>query len=445
MEPNYLTAIEAAEAIREGTLSSEELVHACLTRIDELEHRVSAWAHLDADYALEQARQADKINSRGQTIGPLHGLPVGIKDIIDTADLPTENGCLADEGRSPGHNATVVDLLRQSGAVILGKTVTAELATHSPGKTTNPHDPARTPGGSSSGSAAAVAACMTPLALGTQTNGSVIRPAAYCGVYGFKPTFGRISRCRISTVSRFLDSVGVFGRTLIDVALLADALMHYDSRDPDMQPRARPQLVASMIEAPLVAPRIAFVRTPLWEQVESSSKAIFEALIESINQQHPGRIKIIDLHPAFELAHEAHSRIMYAELANNFEHYYRESKSQLTAQLVESIEFGQKILAMDYIRARGQAFEFNGFLDGLFTEYDAILTPSAFGEAPADLSITGDPAMCTIWSLCGVPAVTLPIFKGPANLPIGAQLVAARGDDARLLRAARWLLSNCEA
>jgi len=442
MKANLLSAVEAVAAIREGALSSEELVQACLDCIAELEPQVGAWAHLDVEFALEQARQADNLHSLGQATGTLHGLPVGVKDIIDTEDLPTENGCQLDAGRTPGRNATVVDLLQQAGAVILGKTVTAELATHSPGKTTNPHDPTRTPGGSSSGSAASVAAGMVPLAIGTQTNGSVIRPAAYCGIYGFKPSFGRISRSRILTVSRNLDSVGVFARTLTDTALLADALMQYDSQDPDMQLRAHPQLSNIMAEEPPLVPRLAFVRTPRWDQVETSSKDAFRELIEHLNAQHPEHVAIIDLGSNFNQAYEAHARIMYADLATNFARRYRDGKSKLSSRLCESIERGQQILAQDYITALGQVKDYNGMLEEILQEYDAILTPSAFTEAPADLTVTGDPAMCTIWSLCGVPAVTLPLFNGPNNMPLGAQLVAARGDDARLLRTARWLLET---
>jgi len=347
MEANQLSAVAAAAAIKEGALSSQELLATCLTQIDESEPQVGAWAHLDKGYAMEQARQADEVHRQGQVTGALHGLPVAIKDIIDTEDLPTENGCLADRGRTPGRNATVVNLLRQAGAVILGKTVTAELATYTPGKTTNPHDPARTPGGSSSGSAAAVAACMAPLAIGTQTNGSVIRPAAYCDIYGFKPTYGRISRQRILSVSRSLDTVGVFARTLADTALLADALMFYDAQDPDMRPHAQPQLANVMAEDPPLAPRFAFVRTPAWERVEDSSKDAFRELIEVINAQHADRIEVVDIGPVFEQAYEAHARIMTAELARNFARRYRESKSTLSQRLIESIERGQKVLAVD--------------------------------------------------------------------------------------------------
>jgi len=220
----WLPATDAAQAIREGVLSSEQLTEACLARVREVDAKVQAWACLDPEYALAQARARDADHRAGRSAGPLHGVPVGIKDIMDTADMPTEDGTVLHAGRTPAHDATVIAMLRAAGAVIMGKTVTTELATYTPGKTRNPHNPEHTPGGSSSGSAAAVAAGMVPLALGSQTNGSVIRPAAFCGVYGFKPTHGLIPRGGILKLSRTLDHVGVFARTLGDVALAAEQL-----------------------------------------------------------------------------------------------------------------------------------------------------------------------------------------------------------------------------
>jgi len=237
-----LGAAAAASALSEGSISSEELVASCLARIAADEERVRAWAFLDADYALQQARAADQRRREGEPLGALHGIPVGIKDIIDTRDMPTENGTVLHAGRTPLEDATVVRMLRAAGAIILGKTVTTELATYAPGKTRNPHNPEHTPGGSSSGSAAAVAAHMVPLALGTQTNGSMIRPAAYCGVVGFKPSFGLIPRHGILKQSRALDQVGVFARSVEDAAFLAEQIIGFDERDPDTRPRAKPPL-----------------------------------------------------------------------------------------------------------------------------------------------------------------------------------------------------------
>src|SRR5262245_21322204 len=228
-----ISATEAAQLIGDGVISSEELVAACLARIQEVDPQIQAWAFLDPDHALAQARALDQLRLAGKPIGPLHGVPIGIKDIFDTADMPTENGSVLCSGRTPSRDATVVSLLRGAGAVIMGKTVTTEFAYFSPGKTRNPINPEHTPGGSSSGSAAAVAANMVALAIGSQTNGSTIRPAAYCGVIGFKPSHGLISRHRVSPLSRTLDHVGLFARSIDDIALLAEQLIAYDENDSD--------------------------------------------------------------------------------------------------------------------------------------------------------------------------------------------------------------------
>src|SRR5438132_8209179 len=234
---HWLSASDAARLIRDGVVGSAELVQPCLARVRETDAQVQAWAFLDPDHALAQARSADELRMSGQPVGPLHGVPVGLKDIIDAADMPTGNGSVLHAGRTPSRDAAVVARLRAAGAVIMGKTVTTEFATRTPGKTRNPHDPAHTPGGSSSGSAAAVGAGMVPLALGSQTTGSTIRPASYCGVYGFKPTHGLTPRHGVWELSRTLDHVGLFARTIDDVALLLEACAGYDERDPDTRPR----------------------------------------------------------------------------------------------------------------------------------------------------------------------------------------------------------------
>lgn len=437
---NYPSAVELAAQVREGAKTSRELVEACLERIAEFEPEVGAWAHLDPDYALEQADRLDEQKSRGLPLGPLHGLPVGVKDIIDTADFPTEYGTPLHAGRTPSEDASLVGRLRQAGAVILGKTVTTELAVFSPGKTRNPNDPTRTPGGSSSGSAAAVAAFMAPLAVGTQTNGSVIRPAAYCGVFAFKPTIGLISRHGVLKQSRPFDTVGVFGRTLEDLALIAETLMGYDDRDGGMRPRARPRISAVMEDEPPAEPRLAFIRTPVWGQAEESTKDACRELIEHIGE----RVDLFDLPPLFEGAHEDHRKIMEADLALSFAREYSDGKDQLSAVLREMIERGQAVLATDYNAAIARIAEYNAELHEIFDAYDAILTPSAAGEAPVGLESTGSPAFCTIWTLCGVPALNLPLLQGPNDMPLGVQLISYKGDDARLFRTARWLLNLLE-
>src|SRR2546425_4750418 len=258
---HLLTASEAARLISRAALGCQEPVDACLARVREVDGQVQAWAFLDPEHALAQARAADEFRLSGQPIGPLHGVPVGLKDIIDTADMPTENGSVLHAGRTPSRDATVVTMLRAAGAVIMGKTVTTEFATRTPGKTRNPHNAAHTPGGSSSGSAAAVAAGMVPLALGSQTTGSTIRPASFCGVYGFKPTHGLIPRHGMFMISRTLDHVGLFARTIEDVALIAEQVMGYDERDPDTRPRARIPFAEVAAEEPPLPPMFAFVKT----------------------------------------------------------------------------------------------------------------------------------------------------------------------------------------
>src|SRR5438132_6956096 len=263
--PAQLTASEAARRMRDGVLTSEELVQGCLECIRALEPTVQAWQFLDEEHALAQARAADERRRSGEPVGALNGIPVGLKDIIDTADMPTENGTVLHKGRTPRSDAAVVAKLRAAGAVIMGKTVTTECAYFTPGKTRNPHNSEHTPGGSSSGSAAAVAAHMVPLALGSQTAGSVIRPAAFCGVVGFKPTHGLISRHGVLTLSRTLDHVGLFARSLEDLALLPEALVGWEERDPDTRPRARIPFVEVAAREPPLTPMFAFVKTPHWE------------------------------------------------------------------------------------------------------------------------------------------------------------------------------------
>lgn len=437
---NLLSALEAREAIEEGILTSVELVEACFERIDEVEESIGAWAHLDRETALEQARQADNFRRRGLPLGALHGLPVGIKDIIDTSDYPTERGSVIYQGRTPTTDATLVSLLREAGAIILGKTVTTELAVYTPGKTRNPHNTDHTPGGSSSGSAAAVAAGMVALSVGTQTNGSVIRPASYCGVYGFKPSFARISRSGIMTQSKPLDTVGVFARSLEDLALISDVLMRFDSQDSDMKPVAPPCIARVMAEDVPVNPHFAFVRTPMWGQVEQSTKDGFRELIDSVNEENSVIIDVVDLPAQFGDIYKDHRNIMEADLAASFAKEYRDSKSQLSAELCEMIERGQKVLATEYNTSLSKIKDYSEYLNDFFDEYDAILTPSTPGAAPAGIDNTGSPIMNTIWTSCGNPVINLPLLQNLDGLPVGVQIVAGKGDDARLFRTSRWLL-----
>ena len=437
LSPASLAAADAARKIREGLLTSEELVAACLERIRATERSVQAWTFLDEEHALAQARAADERKRSGEPIGALHGVPVGIKDIIDTADMPTENGTVLHKGRAPREDAAVVKALRAAGAVILGKTVTTECAYFAPGKTRNPHNPEHTPGGSSSGSAAAVAAGMVPLALGSQTNGSTIRPAAFCGVYGFKPTHGLIPRSGILELSRTLDHVGFFSRNVEDLALLAEVLVGWDEGDPDTRPRARIPFQTISSEEPPIEPMLAFVKTPHWEKVDAGTREAFAELTGALGE----RVEEVELFASAADAWSWHKTIMEAEMAANFEREWQQGRGKLSEQLRSLIERGRETRAVDYQRALRRIRPMVEGFDELFMErYDAILTPAAPGTAPKGLSATGDPSFCTLWTLCGMPALSLPLLQGSDGLPLGVQLVGRRGFDARLLRTARWLV-----
>jgi len=431
-----LTASESAPKLREGLITSEELVGACLERIRATEPIVQAWQFIDEEHALAQARAADDRRRSGEGVGPLNGIPVGIKDIIDTGDMPTENGTVLHKGRTPRTDAAVVAKLRGAGAVIMGKTVTTECAYFNPGKTRNPHNPEHTPGGSSSGSAAAVAAQMVPLALGSQTAGSVIRPGAFCGDYAFKPTHGLIPRTGVLTLSRTLDHIGMFARSLDDLALLAEELVGYDEGDPDTRPRARMPFREVLDEEPPLAPMFAFVKTPHWDRADADAKEAYGELIEALGE----RVEEVELPLLAGNAWDLQRTIMEAEMASNLAPLWDAGKEQLSERLRGLMERGREARAFDYQRALASRAPIIAGFDELFMErYDAILTPPALGTAPKGLGATGDPVFCVLWTLLGMPAVTLPLMQGANGLPLGVQLVGRRNFDARLLRTARWL------
>jgi Asp-tRNA(Asn)/Glu-tRNA(Gln) amidotransferase A subunit family amidase len=428
----------AATEIREGRITSAELVGDCLARIAQLEPEVQAWTFLDRDHALAQAEALDLRRREGKALGALHGVPIGIKDIFDTGDMPTELGSPLWAGRTPRRDAAVVSRLRAAGTVIMGKTVTTEYAYFHPGKTRNPHDRERTPGGSSSGSAAAVAAYMVPGAIGSQTNGSVIRPAAFCGVVGFKPTHGLIPRTGALTLSRTLDHVGVFARSVEDAALLAETLVGFDEEDADTRPVARPPLVAVAASEPPLPPRFAFVRSPAWKHVEPGTEEAFAELVGALGEQ----ASEVELGASFDHAIDWHRTIMEVEMAHNLHRDYEQGGDKLSGQLRQLIERGRECKAIDYARAVAGIDPLNAALAAVFDEFDAILAPATPGEAPRGLASTGNPVFCTIWTYLGVPAVTLPLLRSAAGLPLGVQLVGRRGNDARLLRSARWLVNT---
>ncbi|MEP3439661.1 MAG: amidase [Hoeflea sp.] len=435
-----LSALEARERMASGALRAADYMRGCLDRIAAVEGEIQAFEWFDPEFAMRQAEGADAHRKSGRPIGPLHGLPVALKDVIDTRGIPTANGTVLDAGRVPERDAVIVEKLRAAGAIIIGKTVTAELAFMHPGKTRNPVNPAHTPGGSSSGSAAAVAAGMVPLAVGTQTGGSVIRPAAFCGITGFLPSSGSIPRTGVLAQSPTLDRIGVFARSVEDAALLAEVLFGHDDLDKATTPAPHPQLLSvASAEAP-VTPQFAFVRTPYWHKATEACQQALQELVEHLGE---GCFEA-GLPDAFGEAASVRERINRAEMSKCYHRYSRDGGDHLSPRLSEALEKGGKVTAHDYIAALDWPDYLYSGLGAVFQRCDAILTPAAPGPAPKGLESTGDSVFNGIWTLCGTPAITLPLFADEDGMPMGVQLVGPRGGDARLLRTARWLVKHLE-
>lgn len=430
-----LSAVAAAQEIAKGALSAEDYVRACLDRIAEVEPEVRAFAHLNPEHAIAQAQVLDDHRKQGGALGPLHGVPVAIKDIIDTADHPTEYGSPVFAGRQPQYDATIVGKLRAAGAVIIGKTVTTEFAYYNPGKTRNPHDVERTPGGSSSGSAAAVAAGMVPLAIGSQTNGSIIRPASFCGVFALKPSHGLVSRNGILPLSQVLDHIGPFARNLQDVALIMETLAGYDPDDEDTRPIAVPRYQTALTEAFPIEPRIAFVRTPIWDKADPSTQQAFEKLADELGEN----CVELELPAEYASAWDATRIIMLVDMGHRFGPVADKHGEAVSKVMRDLIEEGRKVTAMQYLAALDLRRNLADRLNQMFSHFNAIITPAAPGVAPAGHNSTGNPAFCSLWTLVGLPSMSLPLLEGEEGMPLGVQLVGARNDDFRLFRTAKWL------
>lgn len=414
---------EAAAAIAAGELSSVALVRTCLDRAKEVEPVVHAFAWLDEDRAMRLARDAADADQRG----PLHGVPVGIKDIIDTAGIPTEYGTGLLAGRVPDESADVVAALEAAGAIVLGKTVTAELAYFSPGPTRNPWDVGRTPGGSSMGSAAAVAARILPGAIGTQTNGSVIRPAAFCGVVGYKPTAGSLSGRGVMTFSETLDQIGAIARSVRDVAALVVAMGGTMAGPADRQRGDD-------------APRFAVARTIEWRHAEPAMRERFDADIDALRRSG-AEIEEPDLPPGLEESVPVHRTIMAVEGARNLGPVVARAPERVSRVLRDLLDEGARTDPADYRDALRRRSALVAEFAAWAADYDAILTPPATGEAPTP-ETTGDPRFCTRWTLVGAPALVLPTGLGPTGLPLGLQIVGSPKADMRLLTAAAWIESR---
>lgn len=416
---------EAAALIRSGQLRSASLVQQCLVRIRDAEPVIRAWAHpVDEKAVLARAEWCDTAVSNGDELGVLHGVPVGIKDIVDTHDMPTECGTSVYRGRQPTTDAISVRRLREAGAIVLGKTVTTEMAGMEPSITRNPINPNHTPGGSSSGSAAAVAAGMVPLAVGTQTGGSVIRPASFCGVHALKPSVDCLPRQGIMLQSHTLDTLGFFGTSLDDLGLILRAVGGEPSGDQEQIQDQTP-------------PKFAFWRTPGWDLMEVASQ---EALVHFVKQlgEH---CHAIELERVGRTITEDHLIVQASELRHHYHDLYRDHRDQLSDNLTQRIKSAEDVPAWQYLRALDRLKHHLDDLTTVFAQYDAIICPSAAGPAPVGFKSTGNPIFNGLWTYLGVPCVILPLLNVD-GLPLGVQLVAARNNDHKLLRVASWLEQN---
>lgn len=419
---HQISATRAARMIASGELSSEALVRSCLERIAAREPVVKAWAHFDADSALAAARACDAAKPKG----PLHGVPVAVKDVIDTCDMPTRMGSPIYEDHRPATDAACVAILRAAGAVILGKTVTAEFAGIAPGATTNPHDPARTPGGSSSGSAAAVADFMAPLALGTQTGGSVIRPASFCGVVGFKPSFGLVSRVGVKFCAESLDTIGVIARSVADARLTWRALV------------GLPHSLAPDLRDP---PRFALVKTHHWPKASADSVAAVENAIARMQARGAVFDEIV-APPEFSELSRARTVINDYERARALAWEKSEHPAKISAAMTRVIDNGWSISFEAYLQAQRTAEHWRAWLDIHAQGYDALIGAAVNGEAPPGLTTTGDTSFQEIWTVLHVPTITLPLSLGASGMPLGVQLIGKRFHDERLLAVASWVMRD---
>jgi len=412
-----LSARDAAREIAAGRLSAAALVTACLERIAAREAVVGAWHYLDRAAALAAARRCDAMAPSG----PLHGIPIAVKDLIDTVDMPTAYGSAIYEGHRPAADAACVALARAAGAIVIGKTVTTEFACFTAGKTANPRNPAHTPGGSSSGSAAAVADFMVPLAFGTQTAGSIIRPASYCGVVGFKPSFGTIARAGVKALADSLDTVGTMARNVGDAAFFAGIL------------GGRPAL--REVAMPAAPPRFGLYRTPMWEEAEPSTVAALDHARAALKRAGAS-VAEITVPPEHRGLTAAQDKVMGFEAAQGLAFERLQHSGELSPRLAQQLDAGMNVGAEAYEAARAETAEARARLDGFFGLCEALLAPAAPGSAPAGLGYTGNPVFNRMWTLLGVPCVTLPAISGASGLPIGIQLIGRPGHDAQLMAAA---------
>ncbi len=417
---NELSASEAAQQIADGKITSEQLVRACIERIDAREREVGAWAYFNEAQAIERARACDRNPPRGL----LRGIPVGVKDIIDTVDMPTEYGTPIYAGNQPKWDAACVNTTRNAGGIILGKTVTTELAYFGPGKTRNPLKLNHTPGGSSSGSAAAVADCMVPLTFGTQTGGSTLRPAAYCGIVGFKPSFNLINRAGVKSEAESLDTIGLMARCVADIALFTAAVTE--------------RYYLRHIRPADGALRIGVCHSYEFRHALPETGAMMEHVSYHLAKRG-AQVKEIKLPAEFAELLASQKIVQAYEAARAYGYEWREHRQRLSPKLKDLIRDGYAATPAMYDKAQATGAKCRALMRQIFRDYDVLLTPSAQGEAPQGLESTGDPVFNSNWTFLHTPAITLPVGAGPGNLPLGVQLVGRAHDDARLLSAASWV------
>ena len=430
-----LPVSKIANKIRNSELSSVDLCKFYIEQVKRFEKDIKAWAYYDEKLFLEKAEEADKHRKSGKPMGSLHGIPVALKDIIGTYDMPTECGTVLRKGKTQSQDAEIVDLLKSAGAIIMGKTATSELAFLSPPATRNPHDYSRTPGGSSSGSAAVIASHMAPLSIGSQTGGSVIRPASYCGVVGYKPSYGLISRNGVLRTSFNLDHVGVFGKTVEDVALLAKVLIKKDFYDEATVHYSSEYMLEECKKDPLFEPKFIFYKTDSWKKIDKKSRDAFEYFIKIFKKN----IEIFDTPSYFKDIDKYHRIIHDTDLANNFQVYFKKSRNKLSKEMQSAISRGMKNSAKDYLDAVDFMKRSYESYKEVFEDYHGVISPCSTGVADKGLKSTGSADFNRVWSYMHTPAISLPLLQGENNLPLGVQLIGDKYDDHRFLSTARWL------
>ena len=435
MKPYLLSATEAIEKISQRELTTTQLIESCLDRIQELEPTLQAWEFIDVELPLQHARELDQRRNHGEDVGALQGIPIGVKDIFNTKKGLTQMGSPYWKGFKAGNDARVVETLKFRGGIVMGKTVTAEFAVHHPGPTVNPYDPSRSPGTSSSGSAAAVSTGMVPLAIGTQTAGSTIRPASYCGIYGYKPSFGVVPRTGILKTIDTLDHVTFFARTPADIKLIFDLARVHGSNHPFVHKYLDQQPKGSVPKQW----KVAFVRGPKWSDAESYARTSIEEFASKLDSDDSISVEELKLPSIFDQVHEIHQKIYSKMLSYYFSEELEEKPEFISDTFKAMTAFGRQFTRQDYLSGLEFQKELQAQTEKLFDDYDIILNLSTGGEALIGLAAQDRPDNCLIWTLAHVPALSVPALSGPSGLPVGVQLVANKYADYALFDFAQHL------